>query len=588
MTATGETTSNARRNDPKRRSRGLLIITVVALIVAAIQLFMIQIVRGEELAEQGRDVRTSASAVMAPRGTIVDADNNVLVDSQMVYHIAVNQKHILEYRHIDSKGVIVGRGPAEAARLLAPILEMDEAELGGRMVGEDPYVYLAKKIDAQRYREIRKLGIYGIEWEPIFERLHPAGSTAAQIVGSVDADGKGNSGLELVYNEELTGTAGEESYEIGPTGEVIPGAKVISKAALPGATVHTTLHSDLQHSVQEAVDEAVTFHNAEWGAAVVLDVATSEVLVLADSGIEDPSVGPQTSRAVQMVYEPGSVGKLLTFASALEHGIIGPETSFTMGDQYTTSSGQTFKDFSEHGQYERTATGILAQSFNTGTVMIGEQMSDADRYETMKLFGLGDVTGIELPGEATGLLTEPQTWDGRTRFTTMFGQGYALTAIQAATIAATIANDGVWQPPRIVSGLTTADGVFHESKPPTPVQAIRPEVAQTLFTMMESVTTPEHFGTGSIAAIDGYRISAKTGTSEIGTGGTVSNMVAALPSDDPQIAIAVVLYHPKVGTTSAESAAPLFKEVALNAIRALDIPPSSEEPRLYLNSLTQP
>lgn len=558
-------------------------VTALALLVAAFQLFMIQIVRGADLAEQGRIVRTSASSVQAARGKIVDADGNTLVESRVTYHIAVNQQNILEYRHLDEDGNVVGVGPAEAAAQLAPLLDMDEAELGGAMVGDQTYVYLAKNVDAETYRAIRKLGIYGIEWEPAFERVYPASELAGTVLGAIDSEGNGNAGLEIVFDQELTGTPGEESYEIGPTGAVIPGAKVVSKEAVEGLTVNTTIHSDLQHAAEKAVDDSVAQTGAEWGAAVVMDVSTFEILALADSGTESPEEGPQASRAAQMVYEPGSVGKIITFAGALQEGIITPETEFLVSDSYTTG-GQTFTDIHEHEPLWRTATGILAESLNTGTVMIGEQISAEDRYDLLTRFGIGTATGVQLPGESPGLLAESASdWDGRTYFTTMFGQGYAVNAIQAASIMATLGNGGVRLEPTIVSGFTDEDGVVTPIERSAPVEVVSPEVAATTIRMLESVTSGD--GSGALASVDGYRVAAKTGTAEIGTGGTIANMVALFPADDPQVAISVVLYKPTSMYLASESAAPLVKQIVLDTIRALDIPPSSEEADLYPISL---
>lgn len=584
----GAAKAPVKKGTPRTRSRALFAVTLVMLLGAGAQLFNIQIVRGAELAEQGRLVRTSASSIQAPRGKVVDSEGQILADSQMTYHIAVNQKNILEYRNIDENGSVVGEGPEEAARLLAPILGLDPSELGGKMLGESSYEYLAKDVDEERYREIRRLNIYGIEWEPRYTRVYPAGDTVGAIVGFTNQDGDGVAGLEQALNEELIGVPGEESYEIGATGEVIPGAKVVSVEAQAGETVHTTILLDLQHSVQEALDEAVAAHGADWGAVVVREVATPNVLVLAGAGGEDSEGMEHVSPAIQMVYEPGSTAKLLTFATALEAGTVGPETSFTVPDHLTTSNDQEFVDVFEHETFERTATGILAQSLNTGTVMIGETVTDADRYDVMKRFGLGDPTGIELAGESQGLLSTPDTWDGRTRYTTMFGQGFALTALQAASVAATIGNGGVRVDPRIVLGTTDASGQFTAAETPAPVEALRPEVAQTLLTMMESVVDADQHGTAAGGHISGYRLAAKTGTAEImGEGGTIANVVALLPAEAPQVAISVVLYNPKVGHTGAESAVPLMRQVALDTIRVLDIPPSTESPRLYLHSLTE-
>ena len=570
--------ADAGKGSASRRSRSILAVAVIFLLIAAAQLFMIQIVRGADLAEQGRVVRTSASAVQAPRGSVVDADGVVLVESRITYHIAANQKALLEYRNVDDKGNIVGKGPAEAARLLAPILKMDQAELGGMLLGDSTYEYLAKNVEPDVYREIRGLGIYGIEWEPSFDRLYPGGSLAGTVLGSVDVDGNGNSGLELMFQDELTGTPGEESYEIGPTGAVIPGAKVVSKEAQPGDTVNTTLVADLQYAVQSALDSAVDAHGAEWGSAVVMDVASAEILALADSDTTTPEDGPQASKAVQMVYEPGSVGKIFTFAGALESGVITPETSFTMADTYTTSNGQTFSDMVPHETFTKTATGVIAQSLNTGTVMIGEQIPPGERYDLMRRFGLGEKTGVQLAGESPGILTSPEDWDGRTLYTTTFGQGYAINAVQAASVMATLGNGGVRVAPTLVTGFTGADGTVRELERGVPTEVVQPEVAQTLIRMLESVTNG---GSGYLANVEGYRVAAKTGTSEIGTGGTIANMVALFPADNPQVAISTILYKPTGLYKGSETAAPLVHQIVTDCIRVLGIPPSKEAPALF-------
>lgn len=565
-----------------RRARSVGLIAAVAFTVCAIQLFSIQIIQGPALAEQGRKVRTSASEITAPRGKIVDSSGQVLVDSIETYHIAVNQKKILDWRHYDDNDNKVGAGPADAAAQLAPLLGMDQSELGGKMLGDSTYVYLAKNVDAATYRKIKALGIYGIEWEPVYERVHPAEEAAASVIGSINAEGVGDSGLELMYNDLLTGTPGEESYEIGPTGEVIPGAKTVSREVVPGSTINTSLNIDLQTLIQQDLDATVKQFGAAWGAVVVLEVATSRVLVLADSDLKSPSNGPQVSRAVQMVFEPGSVGKVITLASALENGKVSPSTVFTIPDSYTTEDGETFTDLHEHETYQRTVAGILTESSNTGAVQIGETVSAKQLRQTMVDLGLGKATGIELPGESNGILASVDEWTGRGRYTPMFGQSYAITAMQEAAAMAAIGNGGVWQAPRVVDGWTDVAGEFTAAEAPEPRQALQPETAQMLLTMMESVASDQKSGTGVTAAVEGYRLAIKTGTSELpDDDGTVATIAGVIPAEAPKLAIAVVVYDPSTGFLSSESAAPLFKKAATHAVRTLGIPPSATTAELY-------
>ncbi|MFZ1381774.1 MAG: penicillin-binding protein 2 [Scrofimicrobium sp.] len=566
---------------PKARSRGKVawIIALMALIACGVQLFNIQIVRGAELAEQGRIVRTSALPVDAPRGSIVDADGQVLVDTVKTYHVAVRQTIIPEFRNYED-GKLVGTGPAEAARLLAPILGRDPSELGGELVGESQYQYLAKNVDLQTSREIRALDIYGIELEPSFERQYPAGTTAATVVGTVDYEGNGSSGLELTFNDLLTGVPGEEAYEIGPTGARMPGAKVTTKEAVPGATLHTSIHSDLQYSIQELLDQSVTQWGAEWGSVVIMDVATSRILVLADSFERSPLEGPQSSATVQNLYEPGSVGKVLTFATALQKGTITPTTRYSVPATIDIGDQRFHDYYADHPTYDLTATGVLAMSSNTGTIQVGMTVSDEDRYQTFLDFGLGQLTGVELPGETAGMLGTPDSWDGRTKFANMFGQGVGVNVLQTTAIGAVIGNDGVWNAPHLVDGWTSADGIYHEKETATPREALSPEVAKTLRTMMESVVVDE-IGTGQLAAVEGYRIAAKTGTAEVAGGGIVPSIMGIIPADDPQIVITAMLYKPSNTLPEGNTVGPLFSSSVAEAVRMLGIAPSAEPARLF-------
>ena len=562
------------------RARWVAGIVGVAFALCAIQLFAIQVVQGPTLAEQGRKVRTSASAISAPRGQVLDSDGQVMVDSVETFHIAVNQVNIREYRQRDDDEKVIGRGPAAAAAQLAPLLDKDPAELGGMLVGDSTYRYLAKNVDADTYRAIRELGIYGIEWEPNYERVYPGGNAAASVLGSVDVDGNGDSGLESTYNDLLTGTPGEAAYEIGPTGEIIPGGKVTSREAVPGATINTSIHADLQKVVQDDLDHMVQQHDADWGTVVVIEVATGRVLVLADSGLKSPEEGPQTSAAVQWVFEPGSVGKLLTLATALEEGTITPTTSYVVDDRITAPDGEVIKDSHNHPTEELTVNGILARSLNTGTMEVGYTVSDEARYQTMRDMGIGELTGIELPGESPGMLRPPDQWQGRDRWVTMFGQGYAMTAVQQGMVAATIGNGGVWTAPHLVDGYTDEDGTFHPAEAKEPRQVLRPETAAQLLTMMESVAADEPGATGKNAAVVGYRTAVKTGTAEI-PGGTVAQVAGVVPADAPKLAISAVIYNPKKSLYGTQSAAPLFAQVTEAAVRSLNIPASDSEPDLY-------
>ena len=481
--------------------------------------------------------------------------------------------NIRSYVHRDDDGNEVGRGPAEAAHQLAPLLGMDEAVLGGMMLGESTYVYIKRNVDAVTYREIRKLDIYGIEWESVFEREYPNGNVAAPVIGTVNAEGQGSSGMEAQFDQLLTGTPGAQAFEIAPNGAVMPGGKRTTVEPKNGGSVELTLHADLQHQVQDLLDARVAKHQADWGAVVIEDVATGHVLVMADSNSKEPdNANPQKVHAVQDTFEPGSVGKLITVGAALNQGTITPTSVFQVPYSLNLpDAGGPITDFHEHGGETLTATGILAESSNTGTVLIGQTMTDDQRYSMMRAFGFGQETGIELPGESAGLLRSSDQWQGRDRYVTMFGQAYAITAIQEASALATIANGGVRISPHIVKSWTNA------------VQVMEAGTASQLLTMMESVVEDD-LGTAGASKVPGYRVGVKTGTAETvidGASGLVSTTAGIIPVDAPRLAIAVILYNPRVASVSSDSSAPLFGDVARTAVGNLGIPASSGSANLY-------
>lgn len=571
----------------QRRRRIVLAFVLTVFLVFGGRLVWVQAVEGDQLAEEARNSRLRSGTIDAPRGDILDADGEVLATSVERYNVGVNQRLIATFEQTDEDGEVVGTGAAAAAKLLAPVLGQDPAELGARLVGDSTFVYIAKGLTPAQWREIEALGIPGVEPERVSERVYPNGTTAGNVIGYVGRDGDGLAGLELVFDDELTGTPGEILREIGNNGQVIPTGTREETPAEPGHTLNTTIDRDLQYHAQDVLDQQVDRYGAAWGAVVVMEVETGRVLALADSDAVDPNsyqdweAEDRGSRAVSSPFEPGSTGKLPTFAAALDQGVITPTSAFTVPSTITMPNGQTFRDSYERPTAQRTATGILTNSSNTGTVQIGDLLPDELRYDYMRSFGLGERTGIELPGESGGVLRDPAQWDGRTRYTTMFGQGVSVTLLQNTAVVATIGNDGQRVPPRIVDGLTDAGGRFHEAEEPEPVQVISPEASRDLISMMESVMNDEE-GTGQLAAVEGYRVAGKTGTAEIvdgsgGLGARAASFVGLAPAEDPELAIGVVVYKPNGDGFGSVVAGPVFGDIMEFALHQRGIAPSTTE-----------
>ena len=591
-----------RRPSHSRRLQALLAVFTACAVLLAVRLVDLQGVRAGDLAKSASEFRTRSYTLQAKRGDILDSSGAVMATSVERYNVAVNQQLIgeyVKYKEDDSgKLVAVGSGAAAAAQDLAPLLDMDEAELGGKLLGGDekrPFVYLKKDISPELWRKIRELRIPGIEPEQVMKREYPNGKIAGNVIGYTGMTGAqtdddtpeqavGQAGIERSLNDVLTGEDGQLSVQIAG-GAVLPSGDKSETPAKDGSDVRLTINRDLQDNVENAVDATVEDQGAQWASAVVIEIGTGSVLALADSNTPDPSNLAATdpsnwgSRAVSTPVEPGSTGKVMTFSAAIDQGKVTPLSTFTVPDVITMPNGETISDDDSHATSDMTVAGILALSYNTGLIQIGDTIPDETRFDYMKKFGIGSKTGIELPSESAGILSDPSTWDNRTRYTTMFGQGWAATTLQLGQMVSVIGNGGVRVPVHIVDNVTDSDGTEHPTVVGDSVQVISPESADTMLDMMQAVTDPN--STGWRAAVPGYNIAGKTGTAQVpdedgNLTRRVGTFVGLVPAEDPQIAIAVAVYNAPGAGYGGEVAAPVFKDVTTFAVRQLGIPPSTE------------
>ena len=576
----GRRATRATTANPGRRQLAVLVVVVVVLAAFGVRLVDLQAFAGRDLAQEAFAGRLSTAVIPADRGQIVDRNGVVLATSVASYHIVANQMQVGEWKHN-------GDGAVEAAALLSPLLGIPEAELGARLVGTRPFVYLAKGVTPEVHEAVMDLRISGIYAERTSERVYPADTTAGSVLGFVGAEGHGMAGLEQVYEEALAGEPGSHTYERGNNGEQIPTGADQLVDAVPGQTLELTIASDLQFMAQQACDDAVVTTGAEWCTVEVQDVVTGEILVLADSGSIDPNdpADASPSRAVAVTYEPGSTAKVITMAAILETGIATPTSQYVVPDRYTVPNGQTFKDSHDHPDLQLTLAGILAESSNTGTVMVGQNVPPQVRIDYLHKFGFGQRTGIGLPGETAGLVvSEVADWDndGRSPYAILFGQSVGVTTVQNTQVFATFANGGVRVQPHIVAGFRDADGTFSPAELAEPQQVVSRETAETVLRMLEGAVAE---GTGGSAAVPGYRVAGKTGTAQAFEGNGVVKVVASFigiaPADDPRIVVNVALYDPKTSVYGGAVAAPVFSEVAGQALRYLGVPPSGTTPSLY-------
>lgn len=570
---------------PGSRARMALLTALIVLALAVFggRLVYVQGLRGASIAEQARNSRLISVAMLGGRGDITDAEGNPLATSVERYDISVNQRLVAKFT--GTVNPPVPDGAAGVAAVLAPLLDMNAAELGGSLVGDRQFVYIRKGVLPEVAREVRKLGLSGVNVDRVAERVYPNNTLAGNVIGFVNSNGVGLAGLEASLNPRLTGTAGSETYESGRKGQAIPGGYTKDTPARQGDSVQLTLLSDVQWKAQSALDAQVAATGADSGSLIVMDTKTGEVYALADSGSVDPNhpgeASGSLSSAVSDVFEPGSTGKVITMSAILENNIATPLSQWSVPYTYSPDGHETFKDSHEHGVLPLTTTGVLAESSNTGTVMIGQSLPVQTRYDYLAKFGFGAKTGIEMPGESNGILHPVDTWQRRDKFAVLFGQSVSVTAIQATQVFQTIANGGVRVQPHIIKGWTSPDGVYTPVAPAAKTQVVSAETAKTVLTMMQSVVDD---GTGSSAAIPGYQVAGKTGTAQNWVGGVqgiTASFIGVAPADNPRIAVAVILHNPRSSIYGGTVAAPVFSDVAGYTLSELGVAPSGTAGTLF-------
>lgn len=573
---------------PVVRQRVITVVMLAVLLVFAGRLVIIQGVEAAELSSAALEKRLVTQEIQPQRADILDRDGNVLATSVNRYHITVNQQLIDEWQRTE-QGQVLAEGPLDAATILAPILGMSEPELAAALVGDKTFSYVTKDVTPEVWDLVRDERILGIDAEPTTERLYPNGNVGGNVVGFVggraDQEGTdwGLSGIELAFEDQLLGTPGHMTYERSRFGHVIPTGVQDEQPAVPGSDIVLTIDRDIQWRTQEILAEALDSSGSTRGTVVVQDARNGEILSLVDSATVDPNdpgasaAEDRGSRAVSSVFEPGSTNKVITMAAALEEGIASPVSRYVAPYRYTTPNGEEYKDSHEHPDQKLTLAGVLVTSSNTGTIQIGEQLSEEQRYDYLRAFGLGERTHVGLPGESPGILHPYEEWDGRSKYAVLYGQAVAVTALQTSQVYATIANGGVKPQASVVKGFQAPDGSFTPREVGPTERVVSEGTANSLMTMLEQVTEE---GTGGLAKIDGYRVAGKTGTAQAddGEGGLnsiVSSFVGIAPADDPRIVVTVIMYDPQTSIWGGEVAAPVFHDVASFALQSLQVPPSA-------------
>jgi cell division protein FtsI (penicillin-binding protein 3) len=557
--------------------------------VAGIKLIAIQTVDPWGYAAKSEAQRTRDITLLAQRGEITDRNGAALAFTVEGRAIAARPALFTDdTQRKEVANILV----ADAGAGLTVDEVLDKLKSG------KTYVYLARNLmPAQADAIMKKIRalfdddhIDAVVTERQDIRQYPDGSASAALVGGTDFDGNGLSGVEAKFDTKLAGKDGERVVDVDARHVIIPGSARDEVDAKDGMDIKLTIDSDLQYTTLQMLTKAVDNSRAKSGCVVVMQVADAQIPAMACYA---PGQSPKETgnKAVTDAIEPGSVNKVVTFAAAMEKGLLTPTTvldvpgSIDIGDV-------TVHDAWAHGDQKMTAAGILGKSSNVGTLMIAQQVGPDAFVDMAKKFGQGVKTGVQLPAETSGRFPAQSTWSSSTFANLPIGQGVSYNLVELASMYQTIANNGVRIAPTLVAS-TTVNGQTN----PTPVgattQVMSAATSRTLLDMLRGTTQggdSYHRGTAPQAAITGYQVAGKTGTAQKVDEATsdysqteiTSTFAGVVPADNPKYAISIMLDDPKgdspAGTTSC---APLFHDVAAWAMRAADVPPSATEAPIY-------
>lgn len=547
-----------------QRRIGLLFLAFCLMFaVAAGRAAWLGVVKADELQQVAATQQRAEIDVPAARGTITDRRGVELAVSQPAADVSATPYLV--------------KNPASVAQRLAPLIERPEGEILRKLTERGSgFAYLARGVPAARAQKVDDLEIEGIDTTATSRREYPREWLASQILGAVGTDGKGLAGLEYRYDARLRGRDGKRSVVRDATGEPINIRD--PRRAERGQDIQLTLDAGIQGRVEEILGKVGATYRPKGATAVVMDPHTGDVLALGNwprVNANDLAGAPETARqnrAVGFTYEPGSTFKPFTVAAALEEREVTKDTMFNLPPQIQVAD-RTIGESHGRGWVSLTTSQILAQSSNVGTIMIGQRLGAARFDRWVRRFGFGKPTGVDLPGEESGLVLPLDEYSGSSMGNLPIGQGESVTPMQLAAAYAAIANGGVLRTPRLIAKV---DGRRVKAAPGRRV--ISAQTAREVRDMLKGVV--EAGGTASEVHIDGYTLAGKTGTANKVENGTyskskyIASFAGFAPADDPSLLITVMVDEPSGGSIyGGEVAAPAFEEIARFSLGYLGIAP---------------
>ena len=559
--------------------RRLLLVLVCAGIWTGLllgRLVHLQVVTHEELVERARDQQEWFVEIPAMRGHIFSADGRLLASS-------IDEESIFAWPNLlpDRNG---------AAAVLAPALQMPVADVRELLQGNG-FAYLSKQAppdiaDAVR-RVIQTHKFHtSVGMHPASRRYYPNRQLAAHVLGFVSGENAGAAGLEYKYDELIRGQDGRWlTLKDGGNTPIDPDG-LFREDPTPGHNIFLTINTYIQASAEATLERVVGERQADGASAVVLDPRTGAVLALASYPTFNPNVRNQAlvdlsskNSAVNHAYEPGSTFKIFTAAAGFRDGLVTENELIDCQGGRLRLANHTYNDW-RHGMQILPFHEVMKKSSNVGMIKVGLRLQPVRFYEWLKVFGFGERTGIDLPGEAPGILRPPERWSSLSQSSMVIGQEIGVTPLQLATAVGAIANGGVLMQPYVVASARDAAGnVVFERQPQERRRVVDAGTARRVMSVLEGVVAPDT-NTSKAAGLAGYRIAGKTGTAQkIGPDGRyskyMSSFVGVLPASDPQLVVLVVIDTPRRGYYGTEVAAPAFRAIAETATRVLRLVPDA-------------
>jgi cell division protein FtsI (penicillin-binding protein 3) len=536
---------------------GTLALCSLALVVRAVDL---QLVDGAFYRQQGDARFLRELPIPVSRGMITDRHGEPVAVSSPVESVWGNPQELLKAPH---------RLP-ELAEALGIPHEHLVRKLGQR--ADKEFVYLKRRMNPAAARRILALEIPGVSSQREFRRFYPQGEAMAHVLGFTNIDDQGQEGLELAFDEWLRGTPGRKKVIRDRRGRIVENVDLLASPE-PGRDLVLSIDRRIQYLAYRELKEALLEHSASSGSAVVLDVETGEVLAMANlpsynpNSVDGRDRDSRRNRAVTDVVEPGSTMKPFTVAAALDAGVVTAGTPIETSPGYIRIGRFAPRDLRNYGLLD--VTGVITKSSNVGSIKIAQKLPDAAFHGYLHAVGYGRSTGSGFPGESSGVLPDPGNWSGSSKATISYGYGLSATPLQLAQAYAALGNGGRRIAPTFVKGQSG------EAE-----QVIDPQVAAEVVRMMETVTLAG--GTATRAAILGYRVAGKTGTSRQASGGGYSRRYSSLfaglvPASNPRFAMVVLINEPDAskgyGYGGGAVAAPVFHDVMAGALRLMDVAP---------------